>query len=221
MAVPVGAYPVGAAIVDISGTLLAASPELRDAGAISVRNGDLTKVNAAGNDWESIALPTGSPVNDQMAYINGAWAAVSSAEAGFFMLTRGDTLVEMAVGLIAALDLGGRANAVLFDPNDTWAFRGSLSYTTFSAAHVQRIEDTALPYFWIIAPNRWDWARFFHVQSLNKPVVVDLVPVTTRGSIRVDGVLYDTAVVQVQPPNNTSWTARFIAPAATHNVTIV
>ena len=221
MPTPPGTYPVSGPVVDISGALLTASTDLRDAGVISFRDGRLVKVNLAGNDWESIELPTGSSVNDRVAYINGEWVAVSSAEAGYFMLTRGETLTEMTVGLLAALNQGGRDNAVLFGASDEWAFRGSLAYSTFSAAHVTRVTDTDRPYFWIIAPNRWNWTQNFQVHSLNQPVVQMLMPVTERGSILINGISYDTAKVQLQPPDNTTWTARFVAPAALHTIVVV
>ena len=54
MATPPGASPVGGPVVDISGALLTASTDLRDSGAISLRNGELMKVNAAGDGWEPI-----------------------------------------------------------------------------------------------------------------------------------------------------------------------
>ena len=54
MATPLGSYPVGGPVVDISGALIVASADLRDAGAVSLRGGVLMKVNAAGDDWEPI-----------------------------------------------------------------------------------------------------------------------------------------------------------------------
>ena len=54
MASPVGTDLAGGPVVDISGELLAASTDLRDAGAVSLRGGVLMKVNVAGDAWEPI-----------------------------------------------------------------------------------------------------------------------------------------------------------------------
>ena len=56
MPIPPGTYPVPGPILDISGALLTASTALRDAGVISLRNGQLMKVNSAGDDWEPIPI---------------------------------------------------------------------------------------------------------------------------------------------------------------------
>ena len=56
MAVPLGTYPIGGPVVDISGALLTASAALRDAGVISLRNGELMKVNSAGDGWEPVIV---------------------------------------------------------------------------------------------------------------------------------------------------------------------
>ena len=71
MPIEPGTYPVIGPIVDISGALLPASTGLRDAGVISLRNGQVMKVNSAGDDWEPIpidnALFTGLVVLDYPA----------------------------------------------------------------------------------------------------------------------------------------------------------
>ena len=52
MPIPVGTYPVLGPIIDISGSLLTATPALRDANVISLYGGRIRKINAAGDDWE-------------------------------------------------------------------------------------------------------------------------------------------------------------------------
>ena len=54
MPLPTGVEPVLGPFLDTSGALLLATPELRDAGAVSLRGGRIQKVNAAGDDWEDL-----------------------------------------------------------------------------------------------------------------------------------------------------------------------
>ena len=54
MPIPTGTYPVGGPVVDISGALPTASPALHAAGVVSLRNGQLMRVNAAGDAWEQV-----------------------------------------------------------------------------------------------------------------------------------------------------------------------
>ena len=60
MPIPPGTYPVPGPILDISGAILTASIALRDAGVISLRNGELMKVNSAGDGWEPIPIENAS-----------------------------------------------------------------------------------------------------------------------------------------------------------------
>ena len=54
MPIPAGTTPHLGPVIDTSGELLAPSPALRDAGAISFREGRPRKVNAAGNAWVDV-----------------------------------------------------------------------------------------------------------------------------------------------------------------------
>ena len=55
MALPAGTFPILGPIVDTSGALLPASTDLRDAGAVSLRDGNIQKVNSDGDAWEDVA----------------------------------------------------------------------------------------------------------------------------------------------------------------------
>ena len=52
MAIPVGTYPIGGPIIDISGGLLTASTTLRDNNVVQLRDGQWHRVNEAGDGWE-------------------------------------------------------------------------------------------------------------------------------------------------------------------------
>ena len=66
MTVPDGTIIFTGPVVDVTGELLAPTPELRDAGAVSLLDGRLQKVNAAGDAWVDIpghAIDAAEPDN--------------------------------------------------------------------------------------------------------------------------------------------------------------
>ena len=54
MPLPAGTYPVTGPIIEATGGLLPATTDLRDAGAVSLYEGRLRRVNTAGDDWDDI-----------------------------------------------------------------------------------------------------------------------------------------------------------------------
>ena len=74
MPVPLGVVVITGPIVDTSGVLPPASTDLRDAGAVALREGKVQKVNAAGDAWEDAALTDDE--RHQISLIPGIQAAI-------------------------------------------------------------------------------------------------------------------------------------------------
>ena len=67
MSLPLGTVPVLGPLVDTSGAELPASEALRDAGAVTIRNGKVQRVNATGDDWEDTDGDIRKSVDDIMS----------------------------------------------------------------------------------------------------------------------------------------------------------
>ena len=99
MAVPSGAVVVTGPIVDTSG-ILPASTVLRDAGAISVYDGRLRRVNAAADAWDDIPghhIGTAAPVAASR-FLGQIWLDTTDTSALSLKAYNGTDFVEVGGG---------------------------------------------------------------------------------------------------------------------------
>ena len=108
MAIPTGAVVITGPIVDTSG-ILPASIVLRDAGAISVYDGRLRRVNAAGDAWDDIPghhIGTTAPVAASR-FLGQIWLDTTDTSALSLKAYNGTDFVEVGGG-------GGSASVYAF-----------------------------------------------------------------------------------------------------------
>ena len=95
MAIPVGTYPIGGPIIDISGGLLAASTTLRDNGVLQLRDGVWYKVNAAGDGWEIAPQHAVSATEPSSPFEGMLWYDTTNNAPKFY---NGTAFVEVSGG---------------------------------------------------------------------------------------------------------------------------
>ena len=95
MPIPPGTIPHLGPIVDTSGSLLTATPDLRDAGTVSLRDKRLRRVNAAGDAWEDIPGHVISATAPPNPFEGQAWYDTGNDAVKFF---NGTSFVEVTGG---------------------------------------------------------------------------------------------------------------------------
>ena len=71
MPLPSGTIPIPGPLIDTTGALLTASTALRDAHAVSLRDGKLQRVNSAGDDWEEVPGHVASAIEPTTGLFDG------------------------------------------------------------------------------------------------------------------------------------------------------
>ena len=92
MPVPGGTEPIIGPLIDVSGALLAPTLALHNSGAISLRGGQLERVNAAGDAWIPVVVPGG------FLYGAGVPAAALGDDGNSYLDTTAGTFYVKASG---------------------------------------------------------------------------------------------------------------------------
>ena len=118
MPIPAGTTPTLGPFIDTSGALIAATTALRDAGAISMREGKLRKVNAAGDGWLEIPGHTVAAVEPTEGLFDGK----------LWYDTANDALMAYDGSAFAELGGGTDVTVTVSAPTDADGSDGDLHY---------------------------------------------------------------------------------------------